>query len=505
MATDHPDADRRAETDRQLVARFVGEREEAAFREIVRRHGPLVLGVCRRVLGEAHEAEDAFQATFLVLARDVGKIRKPNFLAGWLHGVAYRISLQAAKRKSLHMEQRLDDLGVAANGPTVLDHIAHRHDERMIDEELSKLPAADRESLTLRYLEDRSNNEIAAALEISVAAVEGRLKRARNRLRHRLLLRGVSLSGFCAIVAASRVELQAVESLMPATVQLGLSAPNGSGAGNSYPHELAATEIGEMALSVKSIMAVAAVCIVAIGLGLYGLSGRAVGQESVATEAITVNAPAESPPPARVQVVANQAATSQADTLAAPNAPARTSRRLQAFQKISAALDKEVVLEFNESPLSEVVNFLKNEMDIPITIDRRGLDEVGMGSDTPVTVSLAGISLRSCLAQMLDELQLEYVISNEVLVITSNESAEDQLDPRIYRVEGLQITDEKLIEIITSMIAPAAWDAVGGPGRITSLGGNSHSLAIAQTDRIHDQISDLLEKLRQANVTVETY
>ena len=154
------------------------ERDEDAFREIVCRHGPLVLGVCRRVLGEVHDAEDAFQATFLVLARDARKIRRRNSLAWWLHEVAYRISLRAAKRKPRHMEHLLDDL--SAISPSVLERIAHRHEERLIDEELSKLPLADRESLTLRYLEDRSNSEIAAALQISVAAVEGRLKRAQS-------------------------------------------------------------------------------------------------------------------------------------------------------------------------------------------------------------------------------------------------------------------------------------------------------------------------------------
>ena len=220
MATENANLDRRAEPDRQLIARFVGERDEAAFREIVRRHGPLVMGVCRRVIGEVHETEDAFQATFLVLSRDARKIRKRNSLACWLHGVAYRISLRAAKRKSRQMKQLLDD--PVANGPSVLEYIAHRHDEQMIDEELSKLPTTDRESLTLRYLEDRSNSDIAAALEISEAAVEGRLKRARNRLRRRLLMRGVSLGVFFGVVAASRVELHAVESLIPATVQLGI-------------------------------------------------------------------------------------------------------------------------------------------------------------------------------------------------------------------------------------------------------------------------------------------
>ncbi len=154
MATEQEHCEIAGRTDRQLVTRFVAQKDEAAFREIVRRHGPMVLGVCRRVLGEVHEAEDAFQATFLVLVRDARKIRRRRSLSCWLHGVAYRISVRVAKRKSRQMEPLLDDQ--AADRLTVLEHIAQRHDLRMVDEELNKLPEKERESLTLRYLEDRS-------------------------------------------------------------------------------------------------------------------------------------------------------------------------------------------------------------------------------------------------------------------------------------------------------------------------------------------------------------
>ena len=129
------------------------------------------------------------------------------------------------------------------------------------------------------------------------------------------------------------------------------------------------------------------------------------------------------------------------------------------------ALNDEVILEFNESPLSEVVDFLKNANDIPIIIDRRALDETGMASDTPVTVSFAGISLRSGLARMLGELDLDYFIQNEVLVITSREAARAQLDPRIYKIDGLKIAEDKLIEIITSMVAPDTWTKWAARGR----------------------------------------
>jgi RNA polymerase sigma factor (sigma-70 family) len=506
MAPEHMNAQQRTGTDRELIARFIDARDEGAFGEMVRRYGPLVLGVCRRVLGEMHDSEDAFQATFLVLARDASKIRNRNSLASWLHGVAYRIARRAAKRKARQMADLLEDL--AGSDSSVLEHIAYRHDERMIDEELNKLPAKDRETLTLRYLEDRSNSDIAVELKISVAAVEGRLKRARYRLRRQLLLRGVSLSAFLGIVAATRVGLHAVEPLIPATVHLGIAGATGHVIGSSIPHQLAATELGEMAISVKSILAVAAATVLVGGLGFYGLSGHAVGQESAPASPVAIEGSASGVPagadqqaePVDVMVI-----TTRQSPGTAPPSPtsATTLRRLGAAAKIAEALDTETVLEFNETPLSEVVDYLKTARNIPVMIDRRALDSIGLGSETPITICIAGVSLRSSLTLMLNELDLDYMVAHEMLIITSREVAQSQLDPRIYSTANLNIPVEKLIEIIQSMVAPTTWEEVGGMGKITSLGDTLPGLVIAQTDQVHNQIADLLEKLRQAEAAAQ--
>jgi len=249
----------------------------------------------------------------------------------------------------------------------------------------------------------------------------------------------------------------------------------------------------------KSILAVA---VLATGLGFYGLLDRAVGQESTTSDPFAVEGAVEPPAPTTAHVTAAQEAASTSSTQAASGAvPAPTSPRLQAFRRITAALESQTIMEFNETPLSEVIDYVKTARDIPILLDKKALDAIGMGSDTPVTVSLAGISLRSSLAHLLGQLGLDYVITNEVLVITSKEAARSCLDPRVYQTDGLQIPAEKLIEIITSMVAPDTWEETGGTGKITSLGDSTSALVISQTEQIHDQIADLLEKLREADVT----
>ena len=256
-----------------------------------------------------------------------------------------------------------------------------------------------------------------------------------------------------------------------------------------------------MAISVKSVLALAAVAVLATGLGFYGLSDHAVGQESKTSDPFAVEGAIAPPAPTTVQVIAAPAAASAAESQAEPGAAASsTSPRLQAQKEIATALDQGMILEFQEAPLSEVVDYLKTAREIPIIIDKKSLDSIGMGSDTPVTVSLAGISLRSCLARVLGELDLDYFIANEMLVITSKDEARTQLDPRIYKTDGLQIPAEKLIEVITGMVVPDTWEETGGTGKITSLGDTANTLVIAQTDQVHDQIADLLEKLREAGV-----
>jgi RNA polymerase sigma factor (sigma-70 family) len=179
-------------SDRALLERFLGQRDAAAFAALVRRHGPMVLGVCRRVLNNIHDAEDAFQATFLVLVRKGRSIAKRDALGSWLYGVAYRVSLKAradALRRQHHERQAA---GRAEEQPP---HDGARDDLRdVIDEEVNRLSDKYRRPVVLCYFEGKTYQEAARLLGWPAGTVSVRLARARELLRTRLGLRGLALS-----------------------------------------------------------------------------------------------------------------------------------------------------------------------------------------------------------------------------------------------------------------------------------------------------------------------
>lgn len=194
-------------SDAELLARFVGTRDPAAFAALVHRHGRLVWGACRRRASDTHAAEDAFQTTFLALARNAAAVRRPEAVAAWLHRVAVRCT--AALRtprepmSALPPEVPTRDAGPAAAAEG-------RDLERVIDAEIDALPEPFRLAFVLCEVEERTAAEAAAALGCAVGTVESRLTRARERLRARLARRGVTVGALVGLgLAADAVPAQA--------------------------------------------------------------------------------------------------------------------------------------------------------------------------------------------------------------------------------------------------------------------------------------------------------
>jgi RNA polymerase sigma factor (sigma-70 family) len=185
-----------------LLERFTARREEAAFAELVRRHGPLVLGICRRVLQHEQDSEDAFQAVFCVLARKAGTIRRGTAVGSWLYAVATRIArkAKAARVRRRMRESELPNVPAPDNPP----ESEWRELWPILDEEVNRLPERYRQPFVLCHLEGKTTQEAAAELRCPRGTVTSRLTRARERLRARLVRRGLALSAGALAAAVSR-------------------------------------------------------------------------------------------------------------------------------------------------------------------------------------------------------------------------------------------------------------------------------------------------------------
>jgi RNA polymerase sigma factor (sigma-70 family) len=177
----------REPSDRHFLQRFTRHQDESAFQALMERHGPMVLAVCERILHHVQDAEDAFQATFLVLLRKTGSIGQPELLANWLYGVAYRTALHARA----HAARRSENQGQAVSTPTPdpLLEVARRELWALLDQELSRLPKKYRAPLVLCYLRGKTNEEAARQLGVPPGSMSARLARGRALLRDRLAVR----------------------------------------------------------------------------------------------------------------------------------------------------------------------------------------------------------------------------------------------------------------------------------------------------------------------------
>jgi RNA polymerase sigma factor (sigma-70 family) len=253
-------------TDADLLARFAADRDPAAFELLVWRHGRMVLAVCRRVLRDPHRADDAFQATFLILARKAGAVR--GSAVGYLHRVARRVAIRSAQRDARRRETSL-----TVDPFTRQDDGADPLLRAVLDEEIDRLPDRLRLPVVLCYLDGRSTEEAAALLGVPRGTVLSRLSAARAKLAARLTRRGVSApaAGLTATLGASGPALSG------ATVTTVLSAV-GRPPGAAGPAFLLAREVMRAALWQKLTAAtMAAVLVGGTGVGIVRLSGGGIG------------------------------------------------------------------------------------------------------------------------------------------------------------------------------------------------------------------------------------
>lgn len=276
--------------DADLVTRFIERRDEAAFSLLVQRHGGLVFKVCRHVLSQPADAEDAFQSTFLVLARKATSVRRKSSLASWLHGVALRCSLDlrrsAMRRRKYEDKTPPGQFSESAAANAVLNEL-----QAFLDEEVQRLTEKDREAFVLCCLEGKSRAEAAHLLKCTEGRLASRLAKARELLQKRLTARGVSLSSALCAVAVSPAHSSAIvpAALAQRAVDAALTTVSGSAVGVVSPHVVAIAEgvIRSMLASQLKVVALlmAAAALTALAAGAFELHPKASDAQVIAAAA----------------------------------------------------------------------------------------------------------------------------------------------------------------------------------------------------------------------------
>jgi RNA polymerase sigma factor (sigma-70 family) len=260
-------------TDRQLLARFTARRDDEAFAALVRRHGPMVLAVARRVLDHAPDADDAFQATFLVLAEKSAAPGWQESVGSWLYEVAYRVAMKLrgdSARRRLHERQVPPMATVDADTEK-----SQRELRSVLDEELTRLPDKYRAPLVLCYLEGKTNDEAAMQLGWTKGTVSGRLARARDLLRARLTRRGLALPA--AGLVAALTESVSAASVPPALLQATVQAAVLGTAARAAAAGAVAAPVAALAQGVARTMFLSKLKIAALVILVLGLLGTGAG------------------------------------------------------------------------------------------------------------------------------------------------------------------------------------------------------------------------------------
>ena len=413
-----------------------------------------------------------------------------------------------------------------------LEKLSEQFEQGTVLEELNALPENIRAPLVMRYLQGKSNGEVADELQLSLSAVEGRLKRGRNQLRLRLARNGVAFTVCIGMMNHLRGEAAAAEMthLVAETVQHCTTSSTTSSCGleNNEAIRLAEQEISKMMMTriTNGFWAtVASICVVATGIGLTGTaiglaqSGDAFGNGNSAVEADPfggeiIQADTTRPTSDDLFDVPLNVATqkSSSDSSAATTRPAPTSNEKSPWQRmrdlghygigseseeeirILEALEQMTNLELIEEPVRNVADLISQMHNIPIVFDRRALEDDGIDPDSDtVSIDLRKIRLRSAMNIALDQLDMAMLPRNDVLMITTKAAAEEQLTTRLYKIpKGWLVAENELKKSIQAVVHPDSWDEVGGPGTIQLI---PTGLIVSNTHDTHRGIDKLFTQL----------
>lgn len=457
-------------TDGQLLERFAGSHDETAFTALVERHGPMVLHVCRGVLNDPHDAQDAFQAAFLVLARKAGSIRKRESVASWLHGVAYRI---ASSARSAASRRRRHEHGYAEMAVATYSVAGDLDDlKTMLHEEIWRLPQRYRAAIVLCYFEGLTHEQAARQLGWPVGTVRSRLARGRERLRRQLTRRGLAPALGAGLTASSKgtaVPTALVNSTLQAVMQFVAHKATTAGILSATTITLTKGALKTMFLTKLRVGAMVLLAFGAVAVGALVVTQQGAADEPTQARKEPGSLERYKKLVAQTRELRSQLQEAEAElrrvkeTIGSPdNKPAASRLDGKSQLNIDDRPDHDAVVNLAieggeafeiagvaKNPLSQAtakqlakpidMTFIDDKMTleavlfdirketsgpdtprgIPIYVDPFSLKEAGITMKTPVNFVLNGTPLRTSLYLLLREWGLTYGIKDGVLVIAS--------------------------------------------------------------------------------------
>ena len=326
----------------QLLERYLECRDEVAFEALVTRHGPMVLGVCRRMLADRTDVEDAFQATFMVLVRRARHLGPRDAIGPWLYGVATRVSMRA--RSEAARRRRIQPLTCEVPAVALDRSTANREIGEILDQELSRLPPKYRHPIVLCYLEGQTHEEAARQLKWPIGTVKGRLARARDLLQSRLVRRGQTPAvGALSLALSADSSAAPHRELLDRTVKLSLKLALGQSTGQLVSTSITTLVEGVLASMFLNTMKWTGTAVLVGGLAFVGV-GVMARQDATTKKA-------EAPPPPKA--VADNAEPTIRAALPAPadiKAPIADANRKLAYLRdvLRKAAAKEWEQAYNE-------------------------------------------------------------------------------------------------------------------------------------------------------------
>ncbi len=402
----------------QLLERSLARGDEVAFEVILRRHGPMVLGVCRRLLADSHDVEDAFQATFLILIKKARSIRNPALLGTWLYRVAHRVAVRAridARRRRAREVRGAEEL--TTEDPRA-GHEESAELQAILDEEVGRLTDRYRSPFVLCDLEGQTYEQAAAQLRCPVGTVKSRLSRARTQLRSRLDRRGLSPSaGLLAATLApettSAVPTDLLGSTLGAAMKIAAGQSLAAGSVSAAIAELVDGTMWTMRMSTLKFVAAALSAVIVVATGACVFAYQAPGDRPAedVSGSPTTRTIAESGKKSSTKPISD-------DLKAGPGLDPRSRALL-------ARLEEPIPMQFpNATPLEEVLKYIRSATagpdgeGIPIYVDPVGLEMMSKTMQSPIKMDLKGVPLRQTLKLVAGQLGMFYGIRDGLVTIT---------------------------------------------------------------------------------------